>query len=290
MFDKGEPKFEFDGFQFGGAAPDVIVEQWDRGEGGVRDQDALTPGNATFMVGTDIAVPPVWTFELVTNVDGIDAAMGIVEEMGTLWRSSAWRKPGVVGELKYRIGSDSRVVLGRPRRFTPPNADVVGLHGAARFMCDFQLTDSRSFSDAESEVSLSLVPVSSGGIIFPLKFPVTTTVTGGIRAGFVENRGTAPAQVMVTFRGPVKNPRVYTDEWEVGVSGNLAYDESVTVDALALSVVNQSGASVGGRLTRGTRLRDAALVPGQSEIRFTGGDSTGTATATVSWRDASYGI
>lgn len=290
MFDKGEPAFEFAGFRFGGAAPQVIVEDWDRGEGGVEDQDALLPGSPTFMVGSDTPIPPVWTFELVTNVTGVDAAMALAGEMGALWRSAEWRKPGVVGKLKYRVGSDERVVFGRPRRFTPPNADVVGLHGAARFMCDFQLTDVRSFSDVVSEVSLSLVPESSGGLVFPLVFPVTTTVTGGVRAGFVTNFGSAPAPVTVTFKGPVKNPRIYTDEWEIGISGNLAYDETVTVDALALSVVNQAGANVGGRLTRGTRLRDAALVPGQSEVRFTGGDSTGTARATVSWRDASYGI
>src|SRR5699024_968450 len=135
-----------------------------------------------------------------------------------------------------------------------------------------------------------LVPESTGGIIFPLVFPMTTTITGGIRAGFVSNEGTAPAPIAVTFYGPVSNPRVYGDGWEIGVTGNLAYDQSVTVDALSLSVTNEAGAFVGGRLTRATRLKDAALAPGQSEVKYTGGDATGTSRAVVSWRHAHWSI
>lgn len=286
----GAPVFEFDGFSFGGRAGAVLVEGWDRGEGGVRVQDVEAPGRAAILVGRDLPAPPSWTFELATNVSNVDEADALVSQMGRLWRSERWQRPGVVGELRYRVGSSERLVVGRPRRFTPPNGDVRAQLGAARFMCDFQLTDPRSFSDTVSQVSLTLVPESSGGLIAPLIAPLTGVARGGVRAGVVNVGGTAPAPVRVAFHGPVSNPVVFTDEWEIGLTGNLAWDVEITVDALTGEVFNQDGASVGGRLTRRTRLRKAALSPGPQEIRFTGADATGTATATVSWRDAAWGI
>lgn len=290
MRDDGIPVFSFEGVSFGGKTGEILVENWIPGDETVRSQDVDAPGYPSIMVGDDIPHPPSWTFELSTNVFSVDEAIAVVAEMRRLWRSPTWRQPGVVGELRYRVGSEERVVVGRPRRFTPPNGDVLAQIGVARFMCDFQLTDPRTFSGSIESITLSLVPESTGGIIFPLKFPMTTTVTGGVRAGFVENVGSAPAPLVVEFKGPVKNPRIYTDEWEIGIQGNLAYDEAVTVDTLAMTVVDQDGDFVGGRLTRATRLRKAAVLPGQTEVKFTGGDSTGTARVNVSWRDANYGI
>ena len=284
------PRFEFDGVQFGGLPTDILVEDWDTGQGEVRSQDAEPPGRAGLLVGRDFPAPPSWVFELVTNRDTVLDAMATVESLGGVWRSSRWSKPGVVGVLRYWVGDRARRVVGRPRRFSSPNGDVQGQRGAARFMCDFQLTDPRSFDDNEGQVTLSLVPESTGGIIFPLVFPMTTTITGGVRAGFVTNDGDAPAPVTVTFNGPVTNPKIFTDDWEIGITGKLAYDESVTVDCLAMTVKRQDGANVAGRLTRGTRLRNAALAPGQQEIKFTGADSTGTATAVVSWRNSYWSI
>src|SRR5699024_2683417 len=231
--------FSFEGFQFGGASSDVIVEVFDPGEGGVRTQDTPRPGASGKMMGRDYPSAPSWTVELATNLHDINAALSSVANMGALWRSPRWSIPGERGWLRYSLGSHSRRVIGRPRRFTPPNGDVKSQQGVARFMCDFQLSDPRTFSDAEHSTTLDLVPESTGGIIFPLAFPMTTTITGGVRSGFVTNAGDAPAPVTVTFHGPVANPRVFTPAWEVGIRGSLAYDESVTVDALAMTVKRQ---------------------------------------------------
>ncbi len=286
----GRPRFEFEGFRFGGNDGNVFVTAFDPGSGDVRIQDVEAPGRAALLVGRDIPSPPAWTFELATNVTDADGALDLVSEMGRLWRLPAWQRPGVVGELRYTVGSRSRLVVGRPRRFTWPDGGVFTQQGRAEFMCDFQLTDPRSFDDAETEVSLTLIPESTGGLIAPLVAPLTTTVSGGTRSGFVTNTGDAPAPVTVRFSGPVTNPSVSGPGWEIGLTGNLAYDVSITVDTLAGTVTRQDGAAVGGRLTRGTRLRTAALPPGESEIIFTGGDASGTARADVSFRAASWSL
>lgn len=286
----GRPRFEFEGFRFGGNDGDVFVTAFDPGSGEVRTQDVEAPGRAALLVGRDIPSPPAWTFELVTNVTDADGALDLVSEMNRLWRLPAWRRPGVVGELRYTVGSRSRLVVGRPRRFTLPDGGVFTQQGRAEFMCDFQLTDPRSFGSTQTSVSLTLVPESTGGLIAPLVTPLTTTVSGGTRSGFVTNTGDAPAPVTVTFHGPVTNPTVAGPGWEIGLSGSLAYDVEITVDTLAGTVTRQDGAQVGGRLTRGTRLKQAAIAPGESEITFTGADATGTSTATVSWRSAHWSI
>src|SRR5699024_9555493 len=167
--------------------------------------------------------------------DALDAA----SEMGELWRSKKWREPGVTGRLHYSVGSRERYVVGRPRRFTPPTGDLHSQLGRADFMCDFQLIDPRSFGAGEDntgETVLTLVPESTGGLIAPLVTPLTTTRRGGERAGVIRNPGDAPTPITVTFYGPVANPKLYGDGWEIGLTGSLAYDEKITVDALGKSV------------------------------------------------------
>lgn len=280
-------EFDLDGYNFGCGHP-VDVLQWDFGLRDVDIQDVRVPNGNGLLMGRDFESAPEWTFTVRAKSAVSADAFDEFERMRRVWATEYG--PGEVSVLRYGLPGRVRRVVGRPRRWVPDkDAARQGIHiGRLSGLASFQLSDARSFSDVVSQVSLGLVPESSGGLVSPLVAPLTTTVRGGVRAGFVSNGGNAPAPVTVKFFGPVSNPRVFTDGWEIGIAGNLAYDERITVDALGLSVVNQGGASVGGRLTRGTRLRRAALVPGQSEIKFTGGDSTGTARVEVSWRDAYY--
>ena len=286
-------EFEIDGYRFGCDHP-VAVLDWDTGVREVRVQDVDRPGAHGVLFGRDYDSPPEWTFTVrAKNQQDKAAAFDTVSEFRQAWQGQ--QQVGGMSVLKYGLPGRERKVYGRPRRWSlDQEAPKQGINiGRIAGLCTFQLSDPRSFgADGEStgEVSLTLVPESSGGIIFPLVFPMTTTVSGGVRAGFVSNGGDAPAPVTVTFYGPVSNPKIYGDGWEIGVTGNLAYDETVTVDALARAVRRQDGANVGGRLTRGTRLNRAALEPGQQEIKFTGGDSTGTARAVVSWSDAYWSL
>src|SRR5699024_3899623 len=113
---------------------------------------------------------------------------------------------------------------------------------------------------------------------------------GGERACVIRNPGDAPTPITVTFYGPVANPRLYGVGWELGVTGNLAYHEKITVDALGKCVTRSDGANVYGWLTKYMRLNNAELQPGQHEIWFTGADETGTAKAVVSWSAAYWSL
>src|SRR5699024_5748114 len=127
-------------------------------------------------------------------------------------------EPGHVMSLRYEIAGRWRRVVGRPRRFRESSSPSTRAAGLIDITCTFQLSDPRSFSaDPSGEVSLTLVPESSGGLVAPLVSPLTTTRRGGVRAGVVDNPGDAPSPVVVTFYGPVANPKVYGDGWEVGL-------------------------------------------------------------------------
>lgn len=289
----GRPVFTFEGLRFGGIDTGVFVTEFDPGAGEVEHQDVQAPNSTYLLMGRDLPAPPAWTFELTTDFSSVDDALDRVSEMGEVWRSRKWREPSVTGKLFYSVGSRERYVVGRPRRFTYSDGGVHAQVGRADFMCDFQLSDPRSFGAGPGntgETVLTLVPESTGGLIAPLVTPLTTTRRGGERAGVIRNPGDAPTPVVVTFHGPVANPKLYGVGWEIGLTGSLAYDEKITVDALGMSVRRGDGANVGGRLTRGTRLNNAALQPGEQEIWFTGADETGTAKAVVSWSAAYWSL
>jgi hypothetical protein len=73
---------------------------------------------------------------------------------------------------------------------------------------------------------------------------------------------------------------------EVGLNATLAYDQTITVSPRDGTVTWQNGAPAGGILTRKTRLSATLLQPGSTSFSFGGTDQTGTATATLSWRNA----
>src|SRR5690625_7253348 len=133
--------------------------------------------------------------------------------------------------LRYELGGRGRRVVGRPRRFHESSSPSIREAGLINVVCTFQLSDPRSFGAGEGntgEVTLTLVPESTGGLVAPLVSPLTTTRRGGVRAGVVVNPGDAPSPVAVTFYGPVADPRVYVDGGAIGMTGEWACEEHVT--------------------------------------------------------------
>ena len=284
--------YEIDGFQFGRDTPVQVVDV-DRGDRSLLTQDVPRATGLGRYMGHDEDDGPEWTFTLRTRESDEASALDALAELRSVWHGTRNLNPGQVMSLRYELGGRGRRVVGRPRRFHESSSPSIREAGLINVVCTFQLSDPRSFGAGPGntgEVTLTLVPESTGGLVAPLVSPLTTTRRGGVRAGVVHNTGDAPSPVSVTFYGPVANPKIYGVGWEVGITGNLAYDEQITVDALGMSVKRQDGADVGGRLTRGTRLNKAALAPGSQEIWFTGADATGTARAVVSWAAAYWSL
>ena len=133
-----------------------------------------------------------------------------------------------------------------------------------------------------------------GGIAPPVTPPVvlggtadaanTAVVAGPAGAG---GPGVRAAWPVITIAGPVANPVVAypASGVQVRLVATVPAGMTATIDTRPWqrSVTRSDGASLAGVL-RGNPLRDLALQPGSTMIRFSGQDATGTARATITWR------
>lgn len=285
--DRGQMLARIRDIEFGGRG-DLIIQEFDPGDIEITVADAKTPMGDGVMVGRDFLGGATWGFTLATNRSDVEGARHTASLLGAVWRDPVLRRtPGAVVPLSYRIGAQWRRVYGRPGRWADFTPDTHAMQGVGRVACDFRVTDPRHFAEEESVVTLTIIPESTGGLIAPLAAPLRTAVKGGQRVGLVDNRGDVETPLSVTFHGPCRDPKVVAAAgWEVGLVGSLAYDVSVTVDALTRTVTRSDGAQVPGMLTRATQLSNAVLPVGQSDITFTCVDETGTAQAVLAYRHA----
>jgi len=286
--DRGQLRIRYAGIELGERTGNLLITDFDPGDTEITMADTKTPMGDGVIVGRDFLGGKTWGFTLATNQTNIESARRVAGALGAAWADPAVRLvPGAVRPLSYRIGDQWRRVYGRPGRWADPKPDVRAVQGLAIVACDFRVVDPRHYAEDESVVTLTVVPQASGGLRFPARVPFRFNARGGVRVGLVDNRGDTKTPLSVTFQGPCRDPKVVAAAgWEVGLVGSLAYDVSVTVDALTKTVTRSDGAQVPGMLTRATQLSKAELPVGQSDITFTCVDETSTAKAVLVYRDA----
>lgn len=282
----------FAAIEFGGLLDPLLIRGFDPSAPELRTADAPKPFGDGVMVGRDYFGAGSWTFELSTNVKDEVDALASAGALVSAWRDPKVRlNPNVTVPLAYEVGGRWRRVFGRPDAISDPVSDVRAIQGAAQIVATFRVTDPNFYDDELSTVRLTIVPESSGGIIAPIIAPISTRMNSGRRAGLVDNLGDVASPLTVTFHGPARNPKVVAAAgWEVGITGTLAYDQSVTIDARAGTAIRNDGASLAGALTRATQLSKATIPPGPSELTFTAIDTTGTAKVDLSWRHSHSSI
>jgi len=94
----------------------------------------------------------------------------------------------------------------------------------------------------------------------------------------------------VQIHGPISNPTVSGPGWRLQLGYTLAHDQWVTINTRRNTVLRNDGANLAGRLSRTSRLANARLAVGQTEITFTGTDATATSWCELRWRPAYYGF
>lgn len=285
-------RFVFGGVEFGGPSGPLLVTGFTPGPAEIRSGDQPAPGRDGVLAGRDFLGSATWAFDLATNREDLAGARETAGALESVWLDPAVRlNPAVKVPLSYEIDGEWRRVYGRPGQFVGPGADVLATLGAGKVTCDFRVLDPARYDDEETSVVLTIVPATTGGLQAPLAAPLSTVRSSAPRAGQVTNTGDLPTPLKVTFHGPITNPWVRAaDGLEVGLTGSLAYDQTVTVDPLAGTVTRQDGTPAAGLLTRKTQLTATLLQPGPTELTFGGTDPTGTAKAVLSWRNAHTSI
>jgi len=280
--------FKFRGVEFGGSVGSLIVTGFNPGAAEVRGTDQPRSRRDGSVVGQDFLGNSTWAFDISTNRDDLSGALATAAGLEAAWKDPTVRlAENAAAPLSYELGGRWRRVYGRPGQFVGVSGDVLANQGAAKLVCDFRVTDPLHYDDDDTSVTLTIVPATVGGWTTPFVFPLSTVRSSAPRAGNVTNAGDAPTALKVKFQGPVTDPWVRSSSGlEVGLIGTLAYDQSVTVDPLSGAVTRENGSSAAGLLTRKTRLSSTLLQPGTTVLSFGGTDQTGTATATLSWRNA----
>lgn len=264
------------------------VKAFTPGAPGLVVNDAQRSQQDGVITGRDYLTSAMWSFTISTKAGNEAGAVAADASLHKEWNNPAIRtNPNTTVPLSYEMAGRWRRVYGRPDKYAGVSGDTKTILGLGLIVCDFRVTDANHYDDAETNVVLTIVPATTGGLVAPLKAPLSTVRSSAPRAGNVVNAGDAATALKVTFHGPVTNPWVRsTAGMEVGLNGTLAYDQTVTIDPLAGTVTYNNGTSAAGLLTRKTRMSTTQLQPGTTALTFGGTDSTGTATATLAWRNA----
>lgn len=281
-----EFQFDLDDYVFGHGMPIFVDEEgFDPGDPDKITQDGVNPITGARMFGRDMQSAASWTWACHVNREDVETALESAEAMGSKWRDERWHED--IAPLRYKIGGRTRVVFGRPRRFSfKPGNRLLG--GYLPPMASFDLVDAKTYDDVEQYIDLGLVPPTPGGFVTPITFPLTIDIeTTSLQPGLMDVGGSAKTSVIVEFHGPVTNPSVDIGGIVIGLTGTIGADSSVTVDTSPWSQgVTRVGSTAGVALSRDTRIARSLVGPGQYEATLRGTDATGTARCRVRWRNA----
>lgn len=270
----------------------IEVSQDGFGPGGPEwtTQDDVNPINGATRFGIDVLNGTTWALDAFVNAGDDPEALTFLAELQNAWLySEAAKSNGRVGAIRYALAGRTRLVYGRPRQWSAKFSNQF-LNGYIPITANFKTVDALFYDDTEQETTMQFVEGSEGGLVLPFILPAISDPPGEAQ-GDIYVGGDHAAYPVIRFNGPVLNPSL---TWNGGgstlsISANILADDWIEVDTRPWqqSITKKSGASVPGSLGRRQYLEDMTLAPKQHhQFSFRGTSSTGTATCSISWRDA----
>lgn len=272
-----------------GAGTDVQVRAIEGlGQPPLRTSDVEPPSEDGLWLGRDYYGGRTIRIDAAVRVIANTAA--VLDQLAAL--QDAADTPAVRGaggttmDLRLKFpGRDPRTVRGRLRKLEPDLTQVI--HGYSPCDIEFQAQDHLFYADSTGTTSIPLGLLSSGGLTFPLAFPLT--IEGDPEAigrpGFLEVEGTAPAWPLLRVNGPCSNPTIthVASGRTLTVQTTLTAGEWVEIDTRPgwRTVLRNNGG--GAPLAPKSRIDEFALDPGLNELQWTATDPTLTSTLAVTW-------
>lgn len=254
-------------------------------------EDEVNPRRGGVNFGRDTLAGPTHGWNLHVNESDVPTALTTLAAFKAAWRAlNVRRTPGAILPVRYRINDRYRRFYGRPRRFSAPPDNMI-LSGFIPVTVDFQAVDAFFYDDEEQVIILGLQSGSEGGFSFPATFPVSTLPAGDYEQQAVVG-GDAPTYPVVRFTGPVTNPSLGTEDWNLSLALDIAADDYVEIDLRpwAMTALLNGNGSVAGQLGRRQPLADMVFEPGNHTLLFRGTSDLSTATCTVRWSNAHNSI
>jgi hypothetical protein len=288
-------QFELNGYAWGLDLPIFVDEQgFDTGDASPITQDSVDPFSGVTRMGRDVVGAPEWTWNLYVDQEDAPSALAELGKLRYAWSNNGKGYPDSreVSMLRYAVGGRTRVVFGRPRRFTAKPGNL--LHaGLVPPVVTFQASDRLHYDDVEQSIRMAMKPAEKGGATFPASFPLTfEREPDYVPASAMLVGGDARTWPVVTFYGPVTNPSVTIGDVVIALTGSIgepvgSFPSSVTIDTRPWSqTVTRSGNTSGVILSRFTRMNRSAVAPGTYSAVFRGLDTSGESECQVRWRNA----
>lgn len=276
--------FEFHGWAFGNGTNGIDIVQVvgldDLPDLAVYDKDrALRHGQ---FAGEDLARKRVVTFELEVWGTSETEFRQNVQLLGDATVVRADELP-LVGKLPGDVFSKFRVNVKCRKRQLPLDVEyVVGRKASAALL--FEATDPRVYDNAESTASTG-VTTSTGGLTFPLTFPLDFGGTGTSGLVDLTNSGNFTTPWQARIDGPVTNPKIenVTTGQQLEFALTVAAGEWITVDSDLRLVLLNGTSSRYSSLTAASSWWD--LPAGTTQCRFSG-TTAGAPSVTFTWRSA----
>lgn len=276
-----------------GTAVDVI-EISGLGRPPVRDNDTEQPSSDGLWAGPDYFAARQVQIDAAIKIPGDGPACeAFLASLQQAAYDPAVRLVGGEG-MPLRIlrpGGIVKRLTGRLRRLEPEMARVV--HGYMPIDVEFIAQDPLWYADTETVTEIPLGWLTGGGFAAPVVAPIFVQdgTTAADRPGWATNLGTADTWPVIRITGPVATvtvTHVPTGRQISMPTLNLDAGQWIEIDTRPgkRTVLRDNGGNASSLISPGSRIDQFALPPGQSEIRWTGFDSTTTARMRLTWRDA----
>ncbi|MEV8101062.1 hypothetical protein [Streptomyces sp. NPDC088135] len=288
-------QYELGGVLMGADTSIQVIETTGLGRPPSRENDADQPSMDGAFAGPDYYSTRQVQFDAAVRIPGDPAAChDVVAALQAAADDSAVRLAGgtTMALRMKRPGRPVKRLNGRLRKVDPEYARVI--HGYVPLDIEFAATDPTFYADEKTTTEIPLGWLTGGGFAAPVVAPiyVQSGTTAADRPGWVTNQGTGDAWPVIRITGPVANVTVIH-----AASGrrlamptlNLTSSSQwIEIDTRPdyRTITRENGGNAATLLAPASRIDRFFLPPGQSEMRWTGFDSTNTARMRLTWRDA----
>lgn len=210
-----------------------------------------------------------------------EAAVDLIEA-ATVLAEDATELPIVV--RPYGIDS-ARIVFGKVLREDLPMAQGYQ-HRRDSCAIQWECSDPRKYSLALQELDIVQPGVGSGGLDWPLTYPLDWGDPGSPALGNAVNHGRAPSNPVITFTGPVTTPNLlnfFTNQM-IEVDLDVADGQHLVIDTNTGLITYLGG--VYGPTAASVPVRMWKLAPGPNPLVFRAAAFGPGANAHIEWRSA----
>jgi hypothetical protein len=245
--------------------------------------------SGTTQMGMDVLPGPTWSWDLHVNRQTVAEALATLRDFTRFWRARQTAETRQqVSVIRYCFEGQTLRTYGRPRNFAAPPDNKI-LTGYVPINCTFRTVTPKVFEDVESVAEIPFVQSSSGGLRFPVRFPVSAEPDGQREGGIFVGGNTATYPV-IDIVGPILNPWVNWSGVKRQFVANVPEGGTLTLDTRPWKkTITLNGVSYPGALGRRQYISDMTLEPGGHDVAFGGQSSSGLAKCLFKWRGAYEG-